>query len=153
MVTGANGARITLVQVSIPICGVSGAVMRRNTDHLPARRLDSALVAEPAPDEALKSTLHVCPGCGSELVQPTSWEQEADRSHWRVWRRCPECEWTGESVHNELEVDLYDEQLDLGSRELADELRALEHANMREMAGAFITALGNDLISADDFSR
>ncbi len=110
-------------------------------------------MAEQAPDETLNSTLHVCPECGSDLVQPTSWEQGADRAHWRVWRRCPECEWTGASVHNELEVDVYDEQLDLGARELANELRALEHANMSEMVGAFITALGNDLISADDFSR
>jgi hypothetical protein len=110
-------------------------------------------MGEQAPDGALDSPMHICPDCGSDLVQPTWWEQETDRSHWRVWRRCPECEWTGASVHNELAVDLYDEQLDLGSRELANELRALEHANMSEMAGAFITALGNDLISADDFSR
>jgi len=116
-------------------------------------RLDSALMAEQAPDGALNTTLHVCPACGSGLVQPTSWEQEANRSRWRVWRRCPECEWTGASVHNELEVDVFDEHLDFGSHELANELRALEHANMREMVDAFIIALGNDLISADDFSR
>jgi predicted RNA-binding Zn-ribbon protein involved in translation (DUF1610 family) len=153
MVTGAIGARITPAQVSIAICGVSGSVMRRITDHLPAPRLDIALMAEPAPDEALHATLHLCPDCGSDLVQPTSWEQEADRTHWRVWRRCPECEWTGASVHDEIEVDVFDEQLDLGARELANELRVLEHANMSEMVAAFITALGNDLISADDFSR
>lgn len=127
--------------------------MRRITDHLPTLRLDSPVMADRAPDEATRTALHLCPECGSALVQPTAWEQELDRSHWRVWRRCPECEWTGESVHNELEVDVYDEQLDLGARELASELRALEHANMSEMAGAFVTALGNDLITADDFSR
>lgn len=110
-------------------------------------------MAEHTPDGAFDSPLHVCPECGSDLVQPIWWEQEADRSHWRLWRRCPECEWTTANVHNEVEVDDYDEQLDLGARELANELRALEHANMSEMVNAFITALGNDLISADDFSR
>src|SRR6187455_150254 len=99
MVTGGIGARITLAQVSIAICGVSGSLMRRITDHLPAPRLDIALMAEQAPDGGLRNALHVCPGCGSDLVQPTSWEQEADRTRWRVWRRCPECEWTGASVH------------------------------------------------------
>ena len=110
-------------------------------------------MAEPAPNEAADSSLHVCPDCGSALVQPTCWEQASDRSHWRVWRRCPECEWAGDSVHNEVEIDAFDEQLDLGSRELSDELRSLEHANMSEMIGAFVTALGNDLIGADDFAR
>ncbi len=96
--------------------------------------------------------LHVCQQCGSDLVQPTCWEQAGDRSHWRVWRRCPECEWTCQGVHDEHEIDAFDEQLDLGAHELADELSALEHANMADMADAFIAALGADLIDADDFS-
>jgi len=95
--------------------------------------------------------LHVCPSCGSELVQPTSWEQTADRSHWRVWRRCPECEWTAQSVHDTDEIDAFDEKLDLGAHTLADELRALEHANMADMADAFVAGLAADLITADDF--
>ena len=80
------------------------------------------------------------------------WEQAGDRTHWRVWRRCPECEWAGEGVHGEGEIDAFDEQLDLGAHELADELRALEHANMSEMADAFVVALAADLIGADDFA-
>ena len=98
-------------------------------------------------------SLHVCPECGSDLVQPTRWKQQEDeRTNWRVWRRCPECEWTSDDVHNEVEIDVFDEQLDLGAHELADELRALEHANMSEMASSFITALSQDLIGADDFA-
>jgi hypothetical protein len=104
------------------------------------------------PDKASCRSLHICPDCGSALVQPTSWEQQENRSHWRVWRRCPECEWTTESVHNEIEVDAFDEQLDLGSHELADELRSLQHANMSAMAETFVVALRNDLICADDFA-
>ncbi|HET7454826.1 MAG TPA: hypothetical protein VFJ76_04840 [Solirubrobacterales bacterium] len=95
--------------------------------------------------------LHVCPACGSKLVQPLAWQQEGSRGCWRVWRRCPECEWTGEAVHDEVAIDAYDEQLDQGSHELAGELRALEHANMSEMAESFIRAIDSDLITADDF--
>lgn len=96
--------------------------------------------------------LHICPACGSCLVQPMSWEQADDRTHWRIWRRCPECEWRCEDVHGEREIDDFDEQLDIGAHELADELKALEHANMTEMADTFVAALAADLISADDFS-
>ncbi len=96
--------------------------------------------------------LHICPRCDSRLVQPTCWEQAGDRSHWRVWRRCPECEWTCQGVHDEREIDAFDEQLDLGAHELAEELRALEHANMADMAEVFVTALDADLIGADDFA-
>lgn len=96
--------------------------------------------------------LHVCPECGSRLVQPTRWKQGDDRSRWRVWRRCPECEWSSDGVHSEAEIDAFDEQLDAGAHELADQLRAFEHSNMSEMAGAFITALSQDLIGADDFA-
>jgi len=107
---------------------------------------------KPGANEAASRTLHVCPRCESRLVQPVSWEQEAaDRSRWRVWRRCPECEWTREAVHGVEAIDAYDEQLDLGSQELANELRALEHANMSEMAECFIQAMHGDLITADDF--
>lgn len=95
--------------------------------------------------------LHICPECGSGLVQPTSWEQAGDRAHWRVWRRCPECEWFCQGVHDEDAIDAFDEQLDRGAEELADELRALEHANLAAMAEAFVTALAADLIGADDF--
>jgi hypothetical protein len=95
--------------------------------------------------------LHVCPQCGSRLVQPTCWEQTADRFHWRVWRRCPDCEWSCDSIHGEREIDDFDEQLDIGTHQLAEELRALERDNMAQMAAAFVTALEADLITADDF--
>ncbi|HXQ88913.1 MAG TPA: hypothetical protein VN733_04670, partial [Solirubrobacterales bacterium] len=92
------------------------------------------------------------PRCGSGLVQPTCWEQDVDRTRWRVWRRCPECEWTTNGVHGEVEIDAFDEQLDNGAHELAGELRAFEQANMRSMAEAFMIALRDDLIGADDFA-
>lgn len=104
-----------------------------------------------SPHQTANRSLHVCPVCESFLVQPTSWEQSGDRFTWRVGRRCPECQWTSESVHSPVEIDAFDEQLELGAQELAGELAALEHANMSAMATSFIVALDNDLITADDF--
>jgi len=97
--------------------------------------------------------LHVCPSCGSHLVQPTCWEQAGDRGHWRLWRRCPECEWLGDGVHGESEIDAFDEELDTGTRGLNDILQALERENMQYVADTFSAALAADLIWADDFRQ
>lgn len=96
--------------------------------------------------------LHVCPECGSRLVQPICWEQAGDRGHWRLWRRCPECEWHCDEVHAEPEIDAFDEVLDHGTRALSEELKALERENMQRFGETFTAALAADLISADDFS-
>jgi hypothetical protein len=107
---------------------------------------------EPSRQTKQATKLHICPQCGSCLVHPTCWEQAGDRSCWRIWRRCPECEWFCQSVHGEREIDSFDEQLDIGAHELADELRALELSNMADMATTFVAALAADLITADDFA-
>jgi hypothetical protein len=123
------------------------------TDHRNALSGDIAAMANQTPHRTTALPLHTCPACGSTLVQPTLWEQAGDRAHWRVGRRCPECEWTCESVHAAEEIDAFDEQLELGAQELASELAALEHANMAQMASSFAFALDHDLIGADDFDR
>jgi hypothetical protein len=97
--------------------------------------------------------LHVCPTCDSHLVQPTCWEQTSKEGQWRIWRRCPECEWHTDGVHGEPEIDDFDEQLDSGTRELADGLRSLERANMEHVVETFAAALAADLIGPDDFRR
>ena len=103
--------------------------------------------------EATKSAegLHVCPECASQLTQPTCWEQTPKRGTWKLWRRCPDCEWHGEGIFSEREIDDYDERLDHGTRELAGELRVLEQANMRAFLECFVTALDADLIRPEDF--
>jgi hypothetical protein len=151
MVTGRGRPRISSVAVFGFCCGVSGETVRRNTDQRNPLLLDISGMSEPGTNEAADRSLHICPQCDSKLVQPVCWEQEGSRRQWRVWRRCPECEWAVEAVHDVVAIDAFDEQLDLGSQELADELRALEHANMREMAESFIQAMNTDLITADDF--
>lgn len=99
----------------------------------------------------VESGLHVCPECSSNLVQPTRWEQTAKRGHWRLWRRCPECEWQCDGIHGEGEIDAFDEALDDGAEALASELEGLERERMAEIAEIFSTALAADLITADDF--
>jgi hypothetical protein len=95
--------------------------------------------------------LHICPACTSKLVQPTRWEQTAKRGHWRLWRRCPECEWRSDGIHGEGEIDAFDETLDIGAETLAGQLHELERESMRAIAETFSTALAADLITADDF--
>ena len=121
------------------------------TDHRNALSGDIAVMQDGSPHKTLEHSLHVCPACGSSMVQPTLWERAGDRSTWLVGRRCPECEWACESVHSAAEIDAFDEQLELGAHQLAGELTVLEHANMREMVSSFSFALANDLIGADDF--
>jgi uncharacterized protein with PIN domain len=102
-------------------------------------------------DTQAETGLHVCPECGSKLVQPLRWEQTASRGLWRLWRRCPECEWRIEGVHGEREIDAYDEQLDDGTEALTAKLEELERESMRDVVEAFSTALAADLITAEDF--
>jgi hypothetical protein len=80
------------------------------------------------------------------------WEQTESREHWRLWRRCPECEWRDDGVHGEREIDAYDERLDDGTEVLAGKLAELERESMRRVVESFAAALAADLITADDFS-
>jgi hypothetical protein len=116
-----------------------------NASHTGAKRAAAAVAAKTA------HGLHVCPHCDSRLVQPTCWEQADRRGRWRVWRRCPECEWRCSSVHGEREVDAYDMELDNGTVKLAGELEDMERESMRQLAVSFAVALQTDLIDADDF--
>ena len=95
--------------------------------------------------------LHICPACRSDLVQPTCWEQTAERSQWRLWRRCPECGWETDAIHGEREIDAFDEELDRGADALNEALKTLERECMENVAESFATALRDDLITADDF--
>ena len=88
---------------------------------------------------------------GAQADDQVALLQTGDRGHWRLWRRCPECEWHCDEVHGEMEIDAFDEELDLGTRALSEVLKALEHENMQFVADTFSAALAADLITADDF--
>ncbi len=94
--------------------------------------------------------LHVCPRCGSELVQPVEWSA-LDMRRWRVDLCCPECRWSGGGVYPQAVLDRFDEVLDDGIALLAAELERLERANMEEDVNRFLDALGADQVLPEDF--
>jgi hypothetical protein len=101
------------------------------------------------PDER-HHALHVCPACGSQLVQPDWWE-EAGGGSWRVCLRCPECEHRREGVYSQAVVDTYDEQLNDGTDDLAAAYRRLVRENIAAELDRFVGALQVDAILPEDF--
>ena len=94
--------------------------------------------------------LHVCPECDRGLVYPVEWE-EVSATHWEVLLRCPNCEWGELGVYDQLTVDRFDEELDLGTEALLRDLQRLTKANMEEETDRFAAALANDQILPEDF--
>ncbi|HST55586.1 MAG TPA: hypothetical protein VLJ42_06795 [Solirubrobacteraceae bacterium] len=103
----------------------------------------------PKPAETTES-LHVCPGCASELVYPLDWSEEGPR-HWRVLLRCPDCESTREDVFPQATVERLDDELDRATGELLSDLKRMTHANMAAEIEFFIQALEADVILPSDF--
>jgi hypothetical protein len=94
--------------------------------------------------------LSVCPCCSRDLVFPVDWSPVAGR-HWRVWLRCPECEWHGGGVYGQDLIDRFDDALDESTQSILDDLELLTRANMEEQIDRFVAALEADHILADDF--
>lgn len=88
--------------------------------------------------------LHVCPACGSDLVQPLAWAPAA-LSSWQVDLRCPDCEWTGRAIAPQDEVDDFDVMLDEGAH-------LLNQALATAASPAFDTAL-HRLLSEASWSQ
>ena len=106
---------------------------------------------ETDPSRNQNKGLHQCPRCDSGLVQPTHWEQADERYKWRLWLRCPECEWGGEGVYREWELDAYDQLLNEGQTELEKALGELVRSNMDAEATEFAELLQKDYILPEDF--
>jgi hypothetical protein len=94
--------------------------------------------------------LHICPGCGSDLVYPVAWE-EAGATCWEVTLRCPNCEWSESGKFEQETVERFDEELDRGTDALVDDLKRLIYANMEEQIDRFCEALVDDHILPEDF--
>ena len=97
-----------------------------------------------------QTDLHVCPECRSKLVYPVAWE-EADRSHWEVSLRCPNCEWGVTDVFEEDAIQRFDEVLDRGTEALVSDLRQVARANMEDDVERFIHALSGGHVMPEDF--
>jgi hypothetical protein len=94
--------------------------------------------------------MHVCRDCDSELVYPTSWDEEPGAG-WRVTLRCPECDSNRDGVFSETAVEAFDEVLERGSDALAADYRKLMRANMGDEVERFALALAADAILPEDF--
>lgn len=100
--------------------------------------------------EAPDRPLHVCEHCDSQLVYPTHWD-EAGPEHWKVYLRCPNCEWHAEGIFEQEVVEHFDEQLDTGTDVMVRDLKKLMQANMGEEIERFTVALQADAILPEDF--
>jgi hypothetical protein len=94
--------------------------------------------------------LHVCSGCGSELVYPVEWE-EAGPDNWTVLLHCPNCDLHREGVFCQDTVEAFDEELDRGADVLAGDYKRLMRANMAEEIERFVGALQSGAILPEDF--
>jgi hypothetical protein len=107
----------------------------------------SYFTSRPAPQTR---DLHRCPGCASDLVEPTAW-QHAHDGEWELCLRCPNCEWTGRTTADQPTVERLDDELERGERALLQDLELLTHANLEEDFERFIAALRADHIWPMDF--
>lgn len=94
--------------------------------------------------------LHVCPGCGGELVYPLDWNEERPGA-WRIALRCPDCEELREGVFGQAAVERLDDELDRATGALLSDFRRMAHANMAEEIEFFVRALDADVIVPSDF--
>ncbi len=99
---------------------------------------------------ATEPELHICPRCAGELVHPVDW-RESGVNHWRVLRRCPECEWSAEGRFSQDLVERFDVHLDEGAEALLHDLQELAHANMAADIDRFLLALQDDHVLPGDF--
>jgi hypothetical protein len=106
--------------------------------------------SRPKPQTRSQDEIHVCCGCGSDLVYPIDWAP-ADERNWAVDLRCPDCEWTGNGVYDQDVVDRFDIELDRGTDMLIEDLARLTRANMEDEIERFISALHADHILVEDF--
>ncbi len=129
--------------------------MNPHSDHHSIRRIvlpsgRSIEVVRFYHDESSDQGLHVCPQCGSHLVQPISWE-EAPQGFWELILHCPNCDWLDEGVYDQEQVDALEERLDQGVTDLLSDLRRLTQSNMSEEIERFTAALQGDLVLPEDF--
>ena len=92
---------------------------------------------------------HVCRFCTLPLVQP----QDAERTgrDWQVELYCPSCEWSGEALLDQGQMDALDEAVDDGFALLAAALAQVTQANMQEYVERFTAALAADAVLPEDF--
>jgi hypothetical protein len=94
--------------------------------------------------------LHMCPDCGSGLVQPIDWSEAPDDC-WNLALNCPNCDWYTEGLYNADQVRELEDHLDEGLADMLRDLQRLTQANMADQIDRFVRALNADQILPEDF--
>lgn len=94
--------------------------------------------------------LHICMHCGSDLVQPTEWQEGAD-CRWQLTLECPNCNHVETGLFDRVEVEMLEEELDNGIASMIDDLDRLTRANMTADVDRFVSALHAEQILPEDF--
>jgi hypothetical protein len=94
--------------------------------------------------------LHICPECGSELVQALD-AVEAGPHAWNVRMRCPECWLEWGARFSDDQVEAFEEHFALGLGVLSEALEGLTRENMEDDIERFTAALAVDAIVPMDF--
>jgi hypothetical protein len=102
------------------------------------------------PRTSTTGSLHRCPSCSSELVQPVEWEPKGEDA-WAVLLRCPECEVYRSGVFPQAELDAYDVELDRGDALLRVAYMQLSAENMATEVDAFVGAIHAGAVLPEDF--
>jgi predicted RNA-binding Zn-ribbon protein involved in translation (DUF1610 family) len=100
--------------------------------------------------DAGRRDLHTCPQCGSELVQPVAWDEQP-HGHWYLELACPNCGWDASGIFDSAEVEVFEDNLDEGLRDMIEDLQRLAQSNLAGDFERFVRALDADLILPEDF--
>jgi hypothetical protein len=111
--------------------------------------MEAAMSAFGSNDARLQQP-HRCPACERPLVQPEAWKRSSG-GRWRVDLCCPACDWTGQALLTEREVEAFEDELEKGCLDLAVSLADFTARNMREYADRFALALATDAVLPEDF--
>ena len=95
-------------------------------------------------------SLHICPECNSELVQPIDWTEAPD-GHWNLILHCPNCDWSTEGRYTQHQVRELEDRLDEGLADMLRDLQRLAQANMADQVDRFVVALHADQVLPEDF--
>ena len=99
---------------------------------------------------ATTGRLDLCGACGEAVVCPVPWSEQGPADWW-LMLRCGSCGASREVVASNSAVAAYDSQLDEGMQEINAAAEQLAREALAAEADALGTALGMDLLGADDF--
>lgn len=130
--------------------------MNENQSHHSVRRIvlpsgrSIEVVRFQADDTEGPRALHLCDGCGSDLVQPVAWGRPSDDGL-ELTLECPNCGRHEMGTFTRDQVEQLEERLDDGLADMLDDLQRLTQANMSDEIERFAAALQADLILPEDF--